>query len=141
MLETVSLPSGARLAPTLPPHLQRLREHVLALHQEPKPPLPEQALSDATQWAAHSGTEDWLLWRARRVAGRLETIPLDLFPGEAVIGAPRLAAPSSEQSAALAEARPILESMPPHPGGDAGHFHPNYERLFRVGVGGLGTGY
>jgi formate C-acetyltransferase len=34
-------------------------------------------------------------------------------------------------------AREVLRDMPPFPGGDPNHFHPDFEQLFAVGVGGL----
>jgi len=136
-MATLDIPSSCRISLELPSALQQLRDHVLALHQGPKPPLPEQVLSDAEQWAARTDEEDWLIWRARRVAGRLAIIPFDLFPGESVVGVPRLRRPSAEQAASLEDSKSVLETMPPHPGGDAGHFHPNYAKLFRLGIGGL----
>lgn len=122
----------------LPPALQQLRDHVLALHAGPGLGCAELAIADAEAWAARPAAgEDWLLWRARRTATRLRRMPLELRPGELVVGVPRLAIPTPAVKAAEEQARAVLGAVPPYPGGDAGHFHPDYEKLFRVGIGGL----
>ena len=80
---------------------------------------------------------NWLIWRARRCAERLRGMPIDVEPGERIVGKPEFRVPTEEEKAQLEEARRTLASMPPFPGGDAGHFHPDYEKLFRVGIGGI----
>lgn len=130
-------PTGEIISLQLPPRLQALRDRALAVQREPQPPLVELALSDAREWAAHEESEDWLIWRARRTAGRLASIPFDLELGELVPGKPLLRQPAAEEEAALAEAHAVLASMPPFPGGDPSHFHPDYEKLFRLGIGGI----
>ena len=136
--ETVTIPGVAEpLSLRLPPEVWALRERALAVQQEPQPGIPEITLADARAWAAHTPEEDWLLWRARRVAERLRSLPVDLEPGERVVGKPRLRLPSEAEAQELARAQEILATMPPFPGGDAGLFHPDYEKLFRLGVGGL----
>ena len=100
-------------------------------------PLTECLLSDAREWAAHDRAKDWQIWRARRVAGRCESLPIDIEPGELVVGKPEFRTATPAEQAQIAEANKTLESVPPFPGGDTGHFHPDYEKLFRVGVGGL----
>jgi formate C-acetyltransferase len=99
--------------------------------------IPELTLCDARAWAAHTADENWLAWRARRCAERLKTIPLDIEPGELVVGKPRFRDPGQGEAEQLEEARHVLATMPPFPGGDAGHFHPDYDKLFRLGVGGI----
>jgi formate C-acetyltransferase len=124
----------------LPPDLAALCEEALTLHQEKGTApflIPELTLSDARAWAAHTEAEDWLIWRARRCAERLRNMPLDLEPGERIVGKPRFRDPGQEEKAQLEAAQRVLATMPPFPGGDAGHFHPDYEKLFRLGIHGM----
>jgi formate C-acetyltransferase len=124
----------------LPPDLAALREAALDFHQRngtAMPPIPELTLSDAAAWAARPDDEDWLIWRARLVAGRLAAMPIELAAGERIAGRPRFRQPAEAELPALDAARQTLAAVPPFPGGDAGHFHPDYEKLFRLGVRGL----
>ena len=76
----------------LPLQIAGLRDEALALHQAKgttPTPIPELVLIDVQAWAAHSGDEDWLIWRARRCADRLAHMPLDLESGERIVGKPR----------------------------------------------------
>ena len=122
----------------LHPDMAALRDKALALHRGPQGRVVEIPLIDARCWAAHTDDEDWLLWRARRTAERLKSMPLDLEEGERLIGKPLFREPTEAEKPRLEEANATLASMPPHPGGDTGHFHPDYETLFCVGVGGVG---
>ncbi len=130
----------------LSPELAHLRDKALALHRNPvpggdpvgyRPFVVELPLSDARAWAAHTEGEDWRIWRARRCAERLRCIPFDLESGECVVGKPLFREPAPAEREQLQEAEQALASMPPFPGGDPGHFHPDYEKLFRLGVQGL----
>lgn len=121
----------------LPSCIVALRDKALALHREPKPGVPEFELIDAATWAARAPDEDWLIWRARRCAERLKGMPFELEAGERIVGKPRLREPTAAEMPELEEARAALASVPPFPGGDAGHFHPDYETLFRLGIGGI----
>lgn len=134
----VSLPGfAAPFALTLPTDLAALREKALLLHRGPQHGIPEILLSDARAWAAHRPDEDWLLWRARRCAERLRVLPVDVEPGEGVVGKPRFRPADSGELPALEAAKRTLASMPPYPGGDAGHFHPDYEALLAGGIEGV----
>ncbi|MBM4460216.1 MAG: hypothetical protein FJ011_21035 [Chloroflexi bacterium] len=128
------------LALRLPDEIAALREAALDFHQRigvTMPPIPELILSDAAAWAAHGDDEDWLIWRARWCAERLRNMPLELAPGERIVGRPRFRDPTEAEAPALAAARQTLASAPPFPGGDAGHLHPDYAKLLRVGMTGL----
>jgi len=122
----------------LPPDLRHLRDECLSLHKAPKGSLPEQTVAVADAWSQHADDEPWAIWKARRFAARLESLPVPLSPSEIVIGKPGLT--SGELSGDLATrvetAQKTLESMPNDPGGDTGHFHPDYAAMFRRGVGG-----
>jgi pyruvate-formate lyase len=139
--EAVSIPGVLEpVTLRLPTEIAALRREALAFHQSKGPvgtPVPELALIDARSWAAHSEEEDWLIWRARRCAERLKAMPLDLEPGERLAGKPRFRDPLESEQTILDDARCTLASMPPFPGGDAGHFHPDYDKLFHLGVGGI----
>ncbi|MBI2299273.1 MAG: hypothetical protein HYU66_10095 [Armatimonadetes bacterium] len=121
----------------LSPPVQALRDRALLLHRGPQGGIPELRLADARAWSEHTADEDWLLWRARWSAERLRSLPLDLEPGEKLIGKPRYRADAPEDAPALEGAGRTLADLPPFPGGDAGHFHPDHEKLLRLGVSGM----
>jgi formate C-acetyltransferase len=136
--DTVRIPGFAEpFDLALPADLAALREKALALQRGPQHGIPELLLSDARAWAAHTPEEDWLLWRARRCAERLRVLPVDLEPGEGVVGKPRFRPAEAAELPALEAAKGTLASMPPYPGGDAGHFHPDYETLLADGIEGI----
>jgi len=123
----------------LPADLAALREAALAFHTRTgtdMPPIPELLLSDAAAWQLHTSAEHWLVWRARMVAARLAALPVELDPGERIVGRPRFRRPTEAEGPALEAARAVLASMPPFPGGDAGHLHPDFDKLFAVGLDG-----
>lgn len=124
----------------LPADIAALREETLSFHQRigtAMPPIPELVLSDSAAWAARPPDEDWLAWRGQLVAERLSHMPVELAAGERIVGRPRFRLPNPEEQPALDAARQVLAGVPPFPGGDAGHLHPDYAKLFRLGVRGL----
>jgi len=121
--------------PILSPEIARLRE--AALHKQGWEGVPTLPLIDARAWLERSPGEDWLLWRARRTARRLEAIPVEIASGERIVGRPVLRPPTPEETQEIERVQDVLKEIPPYPGGDAGHFHPDYEKLFRVGFKGL----
>jgi formate C-acetyltransferase len=121
--------------PILRPEIVRLRER--ALRKKEGYGVSTLPLIDACSWAERAHDEDWLIWRARRTARRLETMPLEVLPGERIVGRPVLRAPTEEELREIEGVRDVLNSIPPYPGGDAGHFHPDFEKLFQVGFGGI----
>ena len=139
--ELLAIPHIERpLALRLPAEIAALREEALSFHQRigtTMPPIPELILSDAAAWAEHTEDEDWLLWRARLVAARLAAMPVEIAPGERIVGRPRFRDPRRRSGPRWMPRRAILAAVPPFPGGDAGHLHPDYEKLFRLGVRGL----
>jgi len=64
-------------------------------------------------------------------------MPISLSPGERIVGRPERRMPSTSEIEDIKKAQEILSSMPPFPGGDAGHFHPDFEKLFRLGIRGI----
>ncbi|MCE5197644.1 pyruvate formate lyase family protein, partial [bacterium] len=99
--------------------------------------IPTLALIDAEAWRLHSPSEDWLEWRGRWSATRLREMPLDISSGELIVGRPLLRDPNENEQAQITAVQHLLDSIPPYPGGDPGHFHPDYEKLFRSGIGGV----
>jgi len=99
--------------------------------------IPTIALIDAQSWSEHSDDEDWLLWRARRTAARLKTMPIALSPGERIVGRPEFRPPTPEEAKEIESVQEVLRTIPPYPGGDSGHFHPDFEKLFQVGIRGI----
>lgn len=139
--QTLTIPGAAEpLDLCLPADLAALRAAALAFHTRigtSMPPIPELLLSDAAAWQLHTPAEHWLIWRARMVAARLTALPLELDPGERIVGRPRFRQPTAAEGPALEAARAALASMPPFPGGDAGHLHPDFDKLFAVGLDGI----
>jgi pyruvate-formate lyase len=118
--------------------LTQLRDECLALHKLPKGDLPYDVIAIADAWSTHTADEPWAIWKARKFAARLEAFAVPLSSGEIVVGKPDLVRdelPADLQSQ-IAAARKTLENMPSDPGGDLGHFHPDYATLFARGVGG-----
>ena len=130
--------AGDAVTSGLRPALAALRAAALTRHgsgsRDGVPTLP---LIDAEAWRQHTDDEDWLLWRARQTAARLAAIPIEVSTGERVVGRPELRPATVDEAGAIERAEQVLETVPPFPGGDAGHFHPDYEKLFRLGIGGL----
>jgi len=136
--DALAIPGFApSFCPELSPDILALRDKALALHRGPERSLVDRELIDARSWAAHTEDEHWLIWRARCVAERLKQMPIHVEPGERIVGKPLFRRPEPDEIPKLEEARSVLAAMPPCPGGDLGHFHPDYEKLFRVGIGGI----
>ena len=130
----------ATLSLELPPGITALRDRALELQRGGTghpPGLVDRTTIDGRSWAAHTDDEDWLIWRARRCAERLRHMPMHVEPGERIVGKPLFRDPTPDDHAKLKEANEILATMPGFPGGDAGHFHPDYDKLFREGIGGI----
>jgi len=88
-------------------------------------------------WAKHTDEEDWRLWRARRFVARMEGMSLELETGELVAGRPRSENFSEEDQARAQKLQEAITAAASYPGGDTGHFHPNYDKILALGVGGL----
>ncbi len=135
---TIKLPIDNATVPlTLRPKIAELRNAALQLQRTGIHGIPTLSLIDAQSWSEHSDDEDWLLWRARRTAERLKKMPIALSPGERIVGRPELRPPTPEEAKEIESVQEILRTIPPYPGGDSGHFHPDFEKLFRVGVRGI----
>jgi formate C-acetyltransferase len=121
----------------LPDALAALRDKALILHARPRPGLPELVLADAAAWTTRAPGEEWQVWRARRCRERLRTMRLELEAGETIVGKPCFREPEPDEADALSAAQTALADVPPFPGGDPGHFHPDYEVLLDLGIGGM----
>jgi len=136
--DALTIPGLAEpLSLVLPPALAALRQEALELHRGPYHGIAEVPLIDARTWASRADGEDWLTWRARRCAERLKAMPIDIEPGQRIVGKPLFRELSPDEAPQLEAARATLADVPPFPGGDTGHFHPDYEKLFAVGIGGI----
>jgi hypothetical protein len=99
---------------------------------------PELTLIDAEAWATHTDEEPWIVWKARKFAARMRGVLPSLDAGEHVLGKPSCLEYGDKDAERVRLAREKLAmTMPPHPGGDNGHFHPDYASVLDVGVGGL----
>jgi len=126
---------------TLSGAIKALRDKALAIQKSVQNgwwQINEFTLAEAAAWRTHTDDEDWQVWRARRFAARLAAMPVEVEDGELIVGKPLIGRKLSDaEQNEIDYARKALENVPPFPGGDRGHFHPNYERLFDQGVGGL----
>ena len=129
--------AAAPLDLSLRPEVEQLRDAALQLQRFGVHGIPTLPTIDAAAWSEHAPDEDWLIWRARRTAARLENMPLVLAPGERVVGRPDLRPPTPAEAQAVVDAQQVLETIPSYPGGDSGHFHPDFAKLFEVGIGGI----
>jgi len=135
---TIKLPiNNVEVSLTLRQEIEALRDAALQQQRLGIHGLPTLPLIDARSWSEHSENEDWLIWRARRVSARLGAMPISLSPGERIVGRPELRPPTPMESQKIAEVQEILKTIPPYPGGDSGHFHPDFEKIFRLGVKGI----
>jgi pyruvate-formate lyase len=125
---------------SLPPEIESLRAETLRLHKDENLYWEldvdvVRAVTDA--WTTHGRDEDRQLWCARQFATRLATLPIELDDGEIIVGRPLVREVSDEDHATIEELHANAPDFPKCPGGDLGHFHPNYETVFELGVGGL----
>ena len=137
-LQTVQIPGSSEpFSLALPDELQALRDRALEVQRTACPGLPEITLADARAWQSREEDEDWLIWRARRCSERLGALQVELEAGESLVGKPRFRPPSQSEAEELARAQEVLAEIPPYPGGDSGHFHPDWRKLLSVGIGGI----
>jgi len=134
----IELPVDNTVLPlTLKPEIASLRDIALKGQQLGISGIPTLPLIDAQSWSERTDDEDWLIWRARRTKARHESMPIELSPGERIVGRPELRALTPKEAQEIEGIQEILKSIPPYPGGDSGHFHPDYEKLFRLGIKGI----
>jgi len=119
----------------LRPEIMKLRN--IALGKKAWHGVPTMGLIDAKSWTMRGDNEDWLIWRGRRTQGRLREMPIEILPDEMIVGRPETRPPTPEETHKIEEANSVLSQIPPFPGGDAGHFHPDFAKLFTVGIQGV----
>ncbi len=125
----------ANAAFQLAPHLVPLREKALHIHRENLPlQVPEIVRIKAAAWALRTPEEDWLMWRARESCAVLEQMPLEIEPGEQIVGRPRMRVLTDDE---LPRHREAAATLPPFPGGDPAHFHPDHTLLLSLGIDGM----
>jgi len=125
----------------LPPALEALRDKALSIHKDDDLPLwepvPPVVAATAEAWQTHGRDEDRQIWCARRFAVRLAHIPLQLETGETIVGKPLVRELSDDERPQIDRINSQCGDIPSCPGGDTGHFHPNYEKILPLGVSGL----
>ena len=119
----------------LRPEIEKLRD--IALKKKAWYGIPIMPLIDAKSWSKREVDEDWLIWRARRTQGHLKEMPIEILPEELIVGRPEMRPFTPEEVHDINEVQPVLAQIPPFPGGDPGHFHPDFEKLFTVGIQGI----
>jgi len=119
---------------TVTPRVEALRRRVLDM--DPGHPFGK-TIADAEWWEQTRDEPAWLVRRAHRVAHTLRTLPLEVWPEELIVGRPDFRDPTPAEQERLAWAQEVCKQIPPHPGGDTGHFQADHAKLLRVGIGGL----
>ena len=119
------------------PEIARLRNAALKGQQSGVHHVPMSPVIDAQSWSAGTEDEDWLIWRAQRTAARLRKMPIALSPGERIVGRPELRSPTPKEAQEIESLQEVTDSISPFPGGNARHFHPDFEKLFHVGIRGI----
>jgi len=119
----------------LRPEIAELRD--FALKNQARYGVPTMPLIDARAWSKREKDEDWLVWRGRRTAERLRNMPVDISEGELIVGRPEMRPTTPEEAHEINEVQTVLAQIPPFPGGDPGHFHPDFEKLLTVGIQGI----
>jgi len=134
----IELPtSNTMVSLNLRPEIEKLRNHARRKQLSGIHGIPTIALIDAQSWSEHSDDEDWLVWRGRRTAKRLKKMPIEILPYERIVGRPELRPPTPEEAEKIGKVQEILRTIPPYPGGDSGHFHPDFEKIFTIGIKGI----
>jgi len=124
----------------LPEKLARLRQKALYLqgvgwsYWAPQLGLLE---AEMAAWKEHTEDEDWRLWRARRFVARIKGMTLEVEAGELVVGRPTMGKRDEVNEKRATELQEAISKVTSYPGGDTGHFHPNYDTILTLGVGGL----
>lgn len=124
------------LSVELPPAIQALRDKACRVQNGPARECVELAEIDARSWQQRGNKQSWPVWRGQRVYDRLTQMPLSLEPGELIVGKP-LRRPVDEEHAGRRETARACMPEQFWTRGDNGHFHPDYETPFRVGLGGM----
>ena len=122
----------------LPPRIKVLRDKALDRQRHEWQWIPTLPIIDAKSWLEHTPEEPWRVWRARLVANRLRQMPIDIREGELVVGRPLFRGQTAEEIGETEQLRGVIDSMPPGPGGDLGHFNPDWEKVLTIGIGGIG---
>ena len=99
--------------------------------------VPTAPIIDARTWLSRDQDEDWLIWKARKCSQRLAHMRLSNLPGERIVGRPELGRRRATEEMEYAQLESVFESIPKSPGGDNGHFQPNFEKLLHLGIGGM----
>ncbi len=139
---TIDLPGiDEPISLILGPDLAALRQTALdrqmvdeGPHWRPTAPM---AAAEVAAWQAGGQELDRHQWCAQRFAIRLAHVPICLEPGEPIVGKPFVPYYTEESQAEIDALFASAPDLPRCPGGDAGHFHPNYDTVFALGVGGL----
>ncbi len=100
-------------------------------------PTAEMFSAEIAAWNDGGRDDDRHRWCARRFATRMANLPICLESGESIVGKPFVPHYTEESQAELDALAATCPDLPRCPGGDAGHFHPNYETVFALGIDGL----
>ncbi len=124
----------------LPPELEARRQQALAVQHAGWNYWAMQLGSieaEAAAWKLHTEDEDWRIWRARRFVAKSSGMELEVQPGELIVGRPKLGERDEADEQRAQKLSEDLRKEASFATGDTGHFHPNYDTVLTLGVGGI----
>ncbi|MBQ7256103.1 MAG: hypothetical protein IJS60_00225 [Abditibacteriota bacterium] len=98
--------------------------------------LPEKDLASAKAWLDSGKDLSWQEWKGLLCKVGLSAMPIDVDEKELIVGCPLFRSPSEEEKSEL-EKIEKESPIPPFPGGDPGHIHPDFNKIFKLGLNGF----
>lgn len=98
---------------------------------------PERNYARLYAWDKWGRGMNWQEWKGLEVHECLASMPVFIDPRMKLAGCPLLHIPTEEQTAELETLAEKCSDMTPFPGGDGGHIHPDYDKIFRLGIKGF----
>jgi len=99
--------------------------------------LPESKIAKAEAWINCNGKNiPHQEWKGELCKAVLNDLKIDIDPKEKLVGNLYFHAPTDIQVKKLEDLKKVFDEITPFPGGDDGHFHPDFERIFKLGLRG-----
>ncbi len=98
--------------------------------------LPEKDIASAIAWNSVGKDLSWQKWKGLLCKEGLSAMPIDVDSKELIVGCPLFSDWTDEEKAEL-KAQEEIGKAPAFPGGDNGHIHPDYKKIFKLGLGGF----
>ena len=98
--------------------------------------LPEKDIASAIAWNNEGKNLSWQEWKGLLCKVGLSAMPIDVDQKELIVGCPVFRDWTDEEKSEL-KAQEEIGKAPAFPGGDNGHIHPDYKKIFKLGLGGF----